>query len=175
MSNKWQGGLKTKPNWHNYWLADAFITSQRSIDPRTCHGSVLVSHDNKAISKGYNGPISGSNDKEVPLEPPDKYMVFLHSEENCILNINKEVDFSKSTMYITGPPCHKCLRMILQKGIRKIIHGTVSSAVMDEEDSKAKALMLKDHPDMKIIEVNDLSGVKHVLQKTLQYIDYKSQ
>jgi len=75
------------------------------------------------LATGYNGPITGSRDADVPITRPEKYFYFIHSEENCLLAYNgSKQDLYNAVIYVTGVPCHRCLRMILQKGIRKIIH-----------------------------------------------------
>ena len=53
----WEGGLSNRFDWDITFLAETFIISQRSIDPRTCHGACLVSKDRRILSKGYNGSI----------------------------------------------------------------------------------------------------------------------
>ena len=173
-TKKWVGGFENKPDWDTLFMAEAFLMAQKSIDPSTVHGSIWVSKDNKILSKGYNGPIRGSNDKEIPLSRPEKYFHFLHSEENCILNYNGSVsDTEDSIMYITGRPCHRCLRMIIQKGIKTVIYGPVGSACVDEEDMKAQELMLKNR-NISIKQFNKIEDVKNLLYKTISYIDHKT-
>lgn len=168
---KWQGGLLNKPSWDATFMAEAFLAAQRSIDPSTVHGSVWVSEDNRIISKGYNGPLQDSDDSQIPLSRPEKYYHLLHSEENCILNCNPSPSEIKgSSIYVTGRPCHKCLRMILRKGIKKIVYGPINSHCIDQEDIKAQEIMLKNR-DVKMVEFNDMNSVKNILIKAYSYID----
>jgi dCMP deaminase len=169
----WKGGIEEKPEWDVLFMSEAFLIAQKSIDPSTVHGSIWVSNNKKILSKGYNGPLRGSNDNEIPLTRPDKYFHFLHSEENCILNYNGSAsDTENSTIYVTGRPCHRCLRMIIQKGIKRIVYGPVGSACVDEEDMNAQHIMLKNR-DIVIEEFKNIDKVKDLFNRTLSYIQYK--
>ena len=53
-----------RPDWDTYFMALAFVVAQRSIDPNTKHGTVLVSKDKRILVTGYNGPIKNSMDKK---------------------------------------------------------------------------------------------------------------
>lgn len=169
----WVGGYAEKPDWTTFFLAEAFLTAQKSIDTSTAHGCVWVSNDNRILSKGYNGPLRGSDDEIIPMTRPDKYYLLLHSEENCILNYNgSSSDTENSIFFVTGRPCHKCLRMILQKGVCRIVHGPVGSQCVDEEDMRAQEMMLKDKR-VAIEQVDDMRPVADLLLRTISYIKYK--
>lgn len=166
-----------RPSWDEYYLTIAYVVAQRSFDASSKCGCVLVSKDNRVLSTGYNGPLKHSIDEEIPLTRPEKYYYMLHGEENALLAYNGSYqDIQNSTAYITGRPCHKCLRMLLQKGVTKIIYGENKTKVVDEIDMKAQGLMI-DHqrkwhgyPSIEEID-NDL--VQAVLRKTSDYIDMK--
>ena len=163
-----------KINWDVYYMAQAFLVAQKSIDPSTKHGSIWVSKDNRILSMGYNGALRNIDDDKVPLTRPDKYYWMIHSEENCLLSYEGDMGVVEgSKIYITGRPCHRCLRMILQKGIKKIIYGKVMSACMDGGDIQAQNQMLDLKKDIEIIEFEDMNGVVNLLHKTLSYINDK--
>jgi len=177
----WIGGEETKPDWDDYYMAMAYMVAQRSVDESTVHGAVLVSADKRVLSIGYNGPIRETNPNPEDLKTrPNKYWLMLHAEENCIMNYHGSYsDLIQSTMYITGEPCHRCLRMILQKGIRRIIYGCVGSKVIDEQDTEAKKKMIDSlfHSEGVLVKRHDsdLKKVKSLLNKTLDYIDFKEK
>lgn len=75
----------TKPNYDDYFLTMSYLVAQRSIDPSTKCGAVLVSADKRILSTGYNGPIRGVDDAKIPLTRPEKYPHFIHAEENAVL------------------------------------------------------------------------------------------
>ena len=166
--------ISQRPSWDVYYLTMAFVVAQRSLDPNTKHGAIIVSKDGRVLSTGYNGPIKGSIDKEIPLTRPKKYIFFIHSEENSILAYNGSYqDIVGSTIYVTGRPCHRCLRMIIQKGITRIIHAQTVSKVIDQVDMDAQAIMLRHHPEIKIIETKDNVDMQMLLRKTDDYIEVK--
>jgi len=167
--------LSYRPGWDEYYLAIAFVVAQRSFDPSSKCGTVIVSKDGRQLSAGYNGPIKGSIDKEIPLTRPKRYYHMIHGEENALLSYSGSYqDIQGSTAYVTGRPCNKCLRMMLQKGIKRIVYGQNVTKVVDQDDMEAQKLMLKHHPDVKMEEFLS-EGIKMLLKKTLDYIDMKSK
>lgn len=145
---------KTKPTWDIYFLKMADLISTRSLDPSTKHGCVLVDKNHRVVSTGYNSPIQGILDSEVPLNRPDKYAWFLHSEENAMLFARQ--DLTGGTAYITGMPCSRCLRGMIQAGIKKIVHGGRGSVCVDETDLKHSLKMAK----MKEVEIVESKVVR---------------
>jgi dCMP deaminase len=200
--SEWKGGDETKPSWDDTYMALAFTIAQRSVDKNTVHGAIMVSKDNRLLSMGYNGPLRGVHFDESDLtDRPNKYWLMIHAEENCIINYHgSHSDLVGATMYITGEPCHRCLRMILQKGIRRIVYGSVGSSkhCIDDADRMAKELMIDGisqndikgmgittnegvhletwyHKELEYYQHEDPNGVRGVLNKTLNYIDYKEK
>ena len=129
-----------KPSWDTYFLNMAKLAATRSIDPSTKCGCVIVDNQYRVLSLGYNGPIQGIDDSLVPLTRPSKYSWFGHAEEHAILFCKAETN--GGTAYITGRPCARCTRMLLQKGIARIICGNQLAKCVDEDDAKASTTML---------------------------------
>lgn len=176
--DEWIGGEETKPDWDSFYMTLAYAISQRSVDKSSVHGACLVSKDNRLLSIGYNGPIRSSSPSEDDLTTrPSKYFVMIHAEENCILNYHGSYsDLDEATIYITGEPCHRCLRTVLQKGIKKIIYGHVKSICIDEEDKRAKEIILKSLCyNVEIREYEYTYKVKDLLNKTLNYVYHKEK
>lgn len=173
--SNWVGGKKHRTDWDSTFLALAFVIAQKSIDPSTVHGAVLVSKNKRILSMGYNGPIRGSDDSKFPLERPDKYFHVLHAEQNSLLQYYGNYDdIQGSTMYVTGRPCHNCLKEMLQKGIRRIVHSVVGSKMVDEKEMEIQRKMAEDLiDDVEIVEHDNVEKVKDVLNKALDYIDHK--
>ena len=191
--------VKSRPSWDEYYLAMSYVVAQRSFDPSSKCGCVLVSKDGRVLSTGYNGPLKGSIDEAIPLTRPTKYYHFLHGEENALLAYNGSYqDIQGSTAYVTGMPCHKCLRMLIQKGIKRIVIGCNHTALctQNDEDAKAKEIMIykwedglglkytvlpsechvegyKAIPRVEIKEIG-VDMIKGVLNKTNAYIDFKN-
>ena len=165
-----------KLDWDVYFITQAFLVSQKSIDPSTKHGAIWVSKNNKILSVGYNGPLQGVDDTKIPLTRPEKYRHLIHSESNCLLSYHgDEYQIGDSRIYITGEPCSICLGMMIQKGIKKIIYGSVGSKCISKEDLEAKKLTLELKPEVELIEFKKMDKVKELLKQTIDYIDYKNK
>jgi len=166
--------LNNRPKKEVYYLSIAYVIAQASFDPSSKCGSVIVSKDGRILSTGYNGPIKHSKDEEIPLTRPEKYCHFIHGEENAILAYSGSYqDIAGATIYVTGRPCHRCLRMIIQKGITRIIYGQNRTKVVDKADMEAQSIMLKHHPEIEITEIINMSDIQLLLNKTSQYIEMK--
>lgn len=161
-----------KPSWDVYYLSQCFLIAQRSIDQNTKCGAVIVSKDNRVLSQGYNGPLRNADDTLVPLHRPDKYPHMIHAEENAILSYNgSQQDIGGARIYITGSPCHKCLRMILQKGIKHIVYPKFPiTKCQDNEDLRAADLMLKYADGVIIDEIDCVENIFYLLDMTKLYM-----
>lgn len=166
--------LSSRPKKETYYLSIASVVAQASFDPSSKCGSVIVSKDGRILSTGYNGPIKQSEDEEIPLTRPEKYYHFIHAEENAILAYGGSYqDIAGATIYVTGRPCHRCLRMIIQKGIKKIVFSQNNTMVVDQADINAQIIMLKHHPEVEVVELISTSDIQSLLIKTNDYIEMK--
>jgi len=168
--------LEDRPDKDIYYLSIAYVVAQASFDPSSKCGSVIVSKDKRILSTGYNGPIKNSIDEEIPLTRPEKYCHMIHGEENAILAYNgSKQDIAGATIYVTGRPCHRCLRMIIQKGITKIVHSQNHTKVVDQADIDAQVIMLRHHPEVEMIEMADNLDIQSLLMRTNNYIEMKKE
>jgi len=146
-----------KPTWDEYFLTMAFVVARRSIDPSTKCGCVIVSKSHRILSTGYNGPIRGSDDEYVRSlidNRETKYPVLIHAEENAVVTYSgSEQDITGATAYVTGIPCHRCLRMLVQRGITRVIYTDSPGAqakMCDAEETKNRDMILRCRPDVKL-------------------------
>jgi len=164
---------RKRPDWDAFYLAQAFVVSGRAFDPRTQHGCVIVSKDNRLLSSGCNGPLKGSIDDEVPITSPEKYPFMIHAEENAILFYSgSKSDIEGATAYVTGRPCHRCLRMLLQKEVKRIVYANITSKCVDHEDlaHQEKLIELKKDKDVEIVLYDDKEKILEVLQDRVKYL-----
>ncbi|VDM44726.1 unnamed protein product [Toxocara canis] len=106
-------------SWEEYFMAVACLAAQRSKDPVTQVGAVIVNPDLKIVGSGYNGMPNGCSDdimpwgkiSDNPLET--KYPFVCHAEMNAILNRNCE-SIKGSTIYTVLFPCNECAKLIIQ-------------------------------------------------------------
>lgn len=98
----------------------AFEVSKSSYARKMQVGALLVK-DNRIISTGYNGTLSGlDNECEDLFNTTYDYVV--HAEANAIINAYKLGinDLEQCEIFITHSPCANCLKLIAQAGIRKV-------------------------------------------------------
>jgi dCMP deaminase len=124
-----------RPDWSDYYLGLAKVVSQRSHDKHTQHGCVITDQNNRPLGLGYNGFPHGLDDKNLPLDRPDKYPWMIHAERNALSNCVVRPD--NGIAYITGQSCNDCIMALWQEGIKKVImiddHGT---KLFDKEAQK---------------------------------------
>lgn len=121
-ANKEEGTEEQKKrlNWDEYFLSIALIASHRSPCLRLKVGSVIVK-DNRLISMGYNGFISGA--PHISRIKDNHEQSIIHSEINAITDCAKRgINLFDSKIYITHYPCINCFRTIAACGIREIIY-----------------------------------------------------
>lgn len=111
----------TRLTWDEYFMSLAFLVSMRSPDAQTQHGCVVVDKKNKVVSTGYNGFLQGAIDEEMPNLRPKKYLHIIHAEVNAVLSAQQDLDGCR--VYVTGPPCNECLKVMAKAGIKEIIIG----------------------------------------------------
>ncbi len=107
-------------NWHVTWMNMALEMANKSKDPNTKVGAILVSQENDQVFTGYNGFARGVKENDERWQRPTKYELVLHAEENAISKKTCSVDCW--TMYTTLAPCDHCASLIIQAGIRKVIY-----------------------------------------------------
>jgi dCMP deaminase len=101
----------------------AYIIAERSKDPSTQAGAVVVNDSNIVVGMGYNGWPRGIDSRDLPWEregslEDTKYAYVCHAEENAIYNANGSTKGGK--IYCTLFPCNECAKTIIQNGIKKL-------------------------------------------------------
>ncbi len=118
--------LRDRINWDDYFMVQALWAKVRSPDPSTQCGCVLIDKHGRVIGQGYNGHPRGVDSRKMPQDRPAKYEPIIHSEENAILN--SIGDLYGATAYITGPPCIHCWAHIIQKRIKRVVYGPITTS-----------------------------------------------
>ncbi len=130
-------------SWDECFMQMAHLIAQRSKDPSTQAGSVIVNKDNIIVGLGYNGFPRGIDDDELPWSRKGgfldtKYAYVVHAEENAVYNSNSNTHGCK--IYTTLFPCNECAKTIIQNGITEIIYA--SDKYHDEDIWKASRKLL---------------------------------
>ena len=171
--------LEKRIDWETLWMTMALTVAQRSIDPSTKHGCIIVDNKNRLISIGYNSFPRQCIEGSLPLTRPEKYMAIIHSETNAIINAGDR-DLEGSTVYVTGHPCVNCFGNMLNAGVAKIIYGPVGSHCLDKEhiiliqkmNISSKTLENKIQI-VKYEDVADIGQIKEFLEQVEKYTDEK--
>lgn len=149
-------------NWDEFFMMSAVLASCRSKDPNTRVGCVIVNRNNRIISSGYNGFPNGIGDDKLPWTKDSecfdktKYAYVVHAEVNSILN-SYTTDLKDCILYTTLFPCNECTKLIIQKGISKIIYAKMSNKHKPSVDASIKMLNLVN------IEISKYSGLDSIL------------
>jgi len=116
-----------RPTKIQNYMDIASTVALRSHDAETKVGAILVNNKSGAIiSTGYNGFIKGTNDLVLPNTRPDKYVFILHAEENLITNCARHgLAMEDSFLVCTLSPCQRCMRLMINSGITKVVAKTL--------------------------------------------------
>lgn len=117
--------MKKRLTWEQYFMNIATLVAERSTCDRAYVGCVLVNKDNRIISTGYNGSISGNLQcDEVGHKMRDGHCIAtIHAEMNALLYCAKEgISVKNSICYVTHFPCLNCTKSLIQAGISKIYY-----------------------------------------------------
>ena len=113
-------------NWDELFILQAAVIAQKSKDPSTKVGCVIVGDGNAVLSMGFNGFPRGidENDKSR-WERPEKYQWIEHAERNAIYNAARHgINLNGSRLYLNWDPkgiCSDCARALVQVGVKEII------------------------------------------------------
>lgn len=103
----------------------SYLIAQRSKDPVTQAGAVIVDERNVVVGLGYNGWPRGIDINALPWEregelAETKYAYVVHAEENAVYNTSLLPRGSR--IYCTLYPCGECVKTLIQMGITEIIY-----------------------------------------------------
>ena len=136
-------------NWDQYFMGVSLLSAMRSKDPNTQVGSCIVNKRKRIVGIGYNGLPYGCSDdlfrwQNTGAFLEGKYPYVVHAEANAILNAT--TDLSDCSIYTSLFPCHECVKLIIQSGIKEIVY---SSDKYDGTDSDIAAKKMLDAAEVK--------------------------
>lgn len=135
--------------FNEWYLKGCYWVSEKSKDPSTKIGCILINQNNRIISCGYNGIPKGLEDSDNRLNNrTEKYKFVEHAERNCIYSAAQHgISTLNSTLYINGYPCCDCARAIISAGINKIVIHKEFYTIMLESTINTDKTWLKDISD----------------------------
>lgn len=158
-----------RPDWDTYFLTLAMVASQRSIDPSTAHGAIIVDKNNKIVGCGYNGAPPDMAHEQIPLERPEKYEWMIHAEENAIFN-RTIPSLEGCTIYVTGLPCHRCFARILANRISKCVYGPISYVCEQESRERIEKMNKLSRTPVQLIPSLEESS-EQSYEKIVKFLD----
>ena len=112
-------------SWDELFILQATLIAQKSKDPSTKVGCVIVNDDNVILSTGFNGfPRGIEEDADVRWRRPEKYNWVEHAERNAIYNaarVGVSLNGSRAYLNWEPKPCAECTRALIQAGVREVI------------------------------------------------------
>lgn len=121
-----------RPSWDQTWLDVADTIAKRSRCSRAQMGAVIVSHAQRVIATGYNGPAATWQKEgdcslwcprargESPLDNMYDQCPAIHAEANALLYVDRS-SIENGSIYITSPPCMQCAKLITNSGISRVV------------------------------------------------------
>lgn len=114
-----------RKSWDEYFMEITEIVATRSTCDRAFVGCILVNKDNRIVSTGYNGSLSGNPScDEIGHTMRDGHCIAtIHAEMNALLYCAKEgITVKGCKCYVTHFPCLNCTKALLQAGITEIYY-----------------------------------------------------
>lgn len=110
-----------RPTWQETYFAVAKTIAQRSLDPHTKVGAVIVK-DGVIVGTGYNGAPRGFQYR-FDWYSEEKYNYVIHAEMNAIANAQAVgVSVVGADIYLTLSPCHDCIKLLIQNQIKNVYY-----------------------------------------------------
>lgn len=117
--------MSKRKSWKEYFMEIAKMVATRSTCDRAEVGCLIVNDDNRIVSSGYNGSVSGNPhcDDVGHTMRDDHCIATIHAEMNALLYCAKEgISVKNCSVYVTHFPCLNCTKALIQAGINKIYY-----------------------------------------------------
>jgi dCMP deaminase len=161
-----------RPTWENYFLGLAFAIAERSMDADTHHGAIITDVKNHILGTGYNSFPMGLDDNTLPNTRPNKYFFMCHAEQSAIAQApcNLWGMADGCVLYITGTPCHTCLKSIIQSNIKKIVVAERQGTQLEDEDTQKASTLMIEQSGIEVVRVKpNLNWMKKLVEKLETY------
>lgn len=117
--------MSKRKDWKEYFMQITELVASRSTCDRAWVGCVLVNDNNRIVSTGYNGSVSGNpHCDNVGHTMRDGHCIAtIHAEMNALLYCAKEgISVKNCSAYVTHFPCLNCTKALIQAGIKNIYY-----------------------------------------------------
>lgn len=143
--------------WDIRGLELARLVSTWSKDPSTKCGAAILRPDRSVASVGFNGfPKGTSDDDELYANRELKYARVVHAEVNSVLLANEPLH--GYTIYTWpmgfGGSCDRCATVIIQAGIKKLVHiRSESTFALRWKDAAERGLQMYEEAGVEVVHV----------------------
>ncbi len=117
--------MSERLSWDEYFMEITNLVASRSTCDRAMVGCLIVNDDNRIVSSGYNGSISGNDHcDDIGHTMRDGHCIAtIHAEINALVYCAKEgISVKGCSAYVTHFPCLNCTKALIQAGINKIYY-----------------------------------------------------
>lgn len=122
--------------WMNYFFNIAREVAEKSKDPSTKVGAILVDPETKRIiGTGYNGFPARVAETFERWQRPIKYSFVCHAEMNVIAAAAKfGIKTDGCDLFVTLHPCCDCAKLVASAGIKRIFYIDDGSDMQKSDD-----------------------------------------
>ncbi|KAF3762943.1 hypothetical protein M406DRAFT_264326 [Cryphonectria parasitica EP155] len=123
---------RLRPSWDSYFMSLATLASHRSNCMKRRVGCVVVSHNRRVISTGYNGTPRGIRNCSEGGCPRCNSgqgsghglatCLCIHAEENALLEAGRDRLREGAVLYCDTCPCLTCSIKIAQVGVSEVVY-----------------------------------------------------
>ena len=119
-----------RKDWDEYFMDFAILAAARSGCLSRQVGCVIVK-DNRVIATGYNAAPVGVTEcinngfclrQNCPSGTNLEMCFAVHAEQNALAQCAKYgISCDGATLYVTTQPCTRCMKMIINAGIKEVV------------------------------------------------------
>lgn len=134
-----------RKDWDTYFMDMAHAVKGQATCPRKEVGAVVVTRDKRIAGTGFNGAPSGMphcHDEGCLMDDANHCTRVIHAEVNALMEALKRNEAHGSTVYVTVYPCARCLNLMIQCGVKKVVYHEVYRNTVQEELAKAASIEL---------------------------------
>lgn len=163
-------------SWDTYFMLTALLAKDRSKDPKTQVGAIIVK-DNHILSTGYNGTPKGLSDDDMPWDSlgeetgefiRTKNAFVVHSEANALSHYRGNTDdFIGAKLYVSLFPCNECAKLIVNSGISEVVH---LQDYRHTDKAEASMLMFK-AAGVTVRKLNSFDEMKKECQELIDFLN----
>ncbi len=136
-------------SWDEKHMFAAAIAAERSKDPNTQVGAIVVDSQNREMGTGYNGFARNISDDDFPWSSESKniheqkYPYIIHAERNALLNaaVSTMRLLNEGTAYLTHFPKPEAVQGLIQVGIKRIVYLNQNPTLTPDEQIASQKML----------------------------------